>query len=207
MIKILSLIFDFGGVLCKPQNKSFLDNVYQILNQVPPCFFKVYRSYRGNFDNGRNTGEEYWSNILRHLGIPVNKSIIHELIKEDIESWTENDPEIIQFITNKRKKVQNLSIISNMPIDILEYIRNHFQWLDLFDEQTYSCEIGVNKPAPGIYEHCLDRIRIQPHECLFVDDSMANVEGAKRTGMNAIHYRTYSQFVNELENNYRLNEI
>jgi len=207
MIKIRSLVIDFGGVLCLPQNKSFVDKVIKILNQVPPNFMKVYRSYRGDFDNGKNTGEEYWSKILRHYGYPLNKSTIDELIDEDIKSWTKIDPEMIQFVSDVRKKIYNLSIISNMPGDILDYIRKHFQWLDVFDNHTFSCEIGVNKPDLGIYEHCIGKIGIPPHECLFIDDSIVNVEGAKKSGMNAIHYRSYSQFVRELENKYQLNEV
>ena len=207
MIKIRSLILDFGGVISEPQKKNFVDNVNRIINQKPSDFMDVYRSYRKNYDNGRNTGEEYWSNILRHYGYPVNKPQIEALIVEDIKSWTEINPEMIHFISDVRKRVHNLSIISNMPEDILDYIRNNFQWLDYFDELTWSCEVGVVKPDPGIYEHCLAKIGIPAHECLFVDDSIVNVEGATRYGLNAIHFKSYSQFAEELDRNYCLCDV
>lgn len=207
MIKIRSVILDFGGVIVHPQKKNFVDNINKILNRSPSDFMDVYRGNRTNYDNGRNTGVEYWSNILRHIGYPINKHKIEALIVEDIKSWTEINPELIQFISDVRKRVHNLSIISNMPEDILDYIRNNFQWLDYFDEHIWSCEVGVVKPNPGIYEHCLDKIGIPAHECLFVDDSIANVEAAKRCGLNAIHFRSFSQFADELEGKYRLSDV
>ena len=207
MIKIRSLILDFGGVISKPQNKNFRNNVYRIMKQKPSNFMEVYGNYRTNYDSGRNTEEEYWSNILRHYGYPINNPIIEALIVEDIKSWTEINPEMTQFIPDVRKRVHNLSIISNMPEDILDYIINNFQWLEYFDEHTWSCEVGVVKPDPGIYEHCLDKIGVPAHECLFVDDSLANVDGAKRCGLNAIHFRSYGQFAEELEGKYSLSDV
>jgi len=145
--------------------------------------------------------------MVRHIGYPLNKQKIEALIVEDIKSWTEINPEMIQFIPDVRKRVHNLSIISNMPEDILDYIRNNSQWLDHFDELTWSCEVGVVKPDHGIYEHCLDKIGVPAHECLFVDDSIANIDGAKRCGLNAIHFKSYSQFAEELEGKYSLFDV
>jgi putative hydrolase of the HAD superfamily len=202
LIKIRSVILDFGGVISLPQKKNFANSVHEILNQKPPDFIEVYGNYRKDYDGGRDSGEEYWSNILRHYGFPVNKQIIEALIVEDIKSWTEINSEMIQFIPDARKRVHSLSIISNMPKDILEHIRNNLQWLDHFDELTFSCEVGIVKPDPGIYEHCLGKIGVPARECLFVDDSIANVDGAKRCGLNAIHFRSFSHFSEEFERKY-----
>jgi HAD superfamily hydrolase (TIGR01509 family) len=46
----------------------------------------------------------------------------------------------------------------------------HLDWLKHFDHQTYSCDIGINKPNIRIYEHCLNRLAVSPRECLFVED-------------------------------------
>ena len=94
-----------------------------------------------------------------------------------------------------------------MPEDILDYIQNNFHWLESFDEHIWSCEVGVVKPDSGIYEYCLDKIGIPASECLFVDDSLSNVDGAIRSGLNSIHFRSFSQFAEELEGNYRLSDV
>ena len=207
MIKIRSVILDFGGVISQQQNKNFVDNINNMLKQKSPDLMELYDIYRTNYDNGRNTGEEYWSNIFRHYNILITIEKIEELIVADTKSWTEINPEMTQFISDIRKRVYNLSIISNMPEDILAYIQNRFHWLDLFDELIWSCEVGGVKPDSCIYEYCLGKIGVPASECLFVDDSLANVDAAIKSGLNAIHFRSYFQFAEELDEQYHLCDV
>jgi putative hydrolase of the HAD superfamily len=83
-------------------------------------------------------------------------------------------------------------------------MKKHFQWLEAFDELTFFCEFGINKPDPKIYEAFLSRIEIPPQECLFIDDLLENVDGAIKSGMNVIHFKSFLQFRQELEQNYHL---
>jgi HAD superfamily hydrolase (TIGR01509 family) len=83
-------------------------------------------------------------------------------------------------------------------------MKKHFQWLELFDELTFSCEFGKNKPDAKIYESFLSQIETPPKECLFADDLVENVGGALKSGMNVIHFKSFLQFRQELDQNYRL---
>ena len=47
---------------------------------------------------------------------------------------------------------------------------------------------GSLKPQPAIYQLLLDRYGLKADDCIFIDDSRANVEGARAVGMHAIHY-------------------
>jgi putative hydrolase of the HAD superfamily len=111
---------------------------------------------------------------------------------------------MMQFIKENREKLHRLAIISNMTRDCLVYMKKHFQWLELFDELIYSCEFGKNKPDAKIYEFFLNRIKIPPQECLFADDLIENVNGAMKSGMNVIHFKSFTQFRQELDQNYHL---
>jgi putative hydrolase of the HAD superfamily len=64
-------------------------------------------------------------------------------------------------------------------------MRAKLDWLDEFDVQVYSCEIGLVKPQPEIYRHCCDRLGSLPTETLFLDDKKVNVEGARRVGLTS----------------------
>ena len=202
--RIRALVLDYGGVISKPQNSDNVNNMLQILSQDHNDFRSVYRSKRENYDNGQLSGEEYWHRILQHYGLEQNDSKVAKLIQEDIESWTQIDDSMIQFLKESREKLHKLAIISNMTRDCLVFMKKHFQWLELFDELTFSCEFGKNKPDAKIYEACLNRIEIHPQECLFVDDLVENVDGAMKSGMNVIHFKSFLQFRQELEQNYSL---
>lgn len=200
--RIRALVLDYGGVISKPQNPENVSNMLQILNQDENDFRAVYREKRVNYDNGQLSGEEYWHSILQHYGIEQNDSQVTRLIQEDIESWTQIDDLMIQFIIKSREKLHKLAIISNMTRDCLGFMKKHFQWLELFDELTFSCDFGKNKPDAKIYEAFLSRIEIPPQECLFADDLAENVDGAMKSGMNVIHFKSFLKFRQELEQNY-----
>jgi putative hydrolase of the HAD superfamily len=202
--KIRALVLDYGGVISKPQHPDNVNNILRILGQEDNDFRSVYRSKRANYDNGQLSGEEYWHRILQHFGLEQNDSYVTKLIQEDIKSWTQINDSMIQFIKENREKVHTLAIISNMTRDCLVYMKRHFQWLELFDELIFSCELGRNKPDSGIYVAFLNKIKIPPQECLFVDDLVENVDGAIKSGMNVIHFQSFLQFRQKLDRNYRL---
>ena len=54
---------------------------------------------------------------------------------------------------------------------------------DYFERIYYSNETGMRKPDAEIYELVLHENGLQADETLFIDDLAANVEGAKRVGL------------------------
>lgn len=44
------------------------------------------------------------------------------------------------------------------------------------------------KPDRRIFEMLCDRASIAPEDCVFIDDGLQNVEGARAAGMDAIHF-------------------
>ncbi|PZQ59454.1 MAG: hypothetical protein DI570_15995 [Phenylobacterium zucineum] len=51
-----------------------------------------------------------------------------------------------------------------------------------------SAEEGMSKPDPRIYRRTCERLGRAPAECLFVDDRLANVEGAEAAGLGAVRF-------------------
>jgi 2-haloacid dehalogenase len=46
----------------------------------------------------------------------------------------------------------------------------------------------VVKPDPRIFRICLERNRLEPGACVFIDDAPANVAGAAAVGIDAIRF-------------------
>ncbi len=201
-IKVRAVILDYGGVISQPQNSENVNNILKSLRREYNDFKEVYKSQRARYDSGQISGEEYWINVLRHYGLEPANFEIARLIQEDVRSWTQINESMIQFITECRGNIHKLAMISNMTTDSLAFIKEHYQWLELFDELILSCEIGKNKPDRQIYEACLRKLNMCPNECLFVDDSYENVKGAMELGMYAIQFETFSGFQLELSGKY-----
>jgi HAD superfamily hydrolase (TIGR01509 family) len=59
-----------------------------------------------------------------------------------------------------------------------------------------SGSLGLTKPEPAAFVRCLEQLGFSAGSTLFVDDKVANVEGARAAGMEAFVYENESQFVN-----------
>ena len=58
----------------------------------------------------------------------------------------------------------------------------------VFRDVVVSGQAGLLKPEPAIYRLLLDRNGLDAGDCIFVDDSPANVEGARALGIDAIRF-------------------
>jgi putative hydrolase of the HAD superfamily len=58
--------------------------------------------------------------------------------------------------------------------------------LDLADAAILSCEAGVAKPAPEIYQIALAELGVLAAEAVFLDDQPRFCEGAAAIGIRAI---------------------
>ncbi|MFZ6000023.1 MAG: HAD family hydrolase [Bacteroidota bacterium] len=57
----------------------------------------------------------------------------------------------------------------------------------LFDRAYYSHEMKMRKPDTEIYEYVLKQHNLAPHETLFLDDNLSNLEGAQKVGIKTFH--------------------
>jgi len=85
-----------------------------------------------------------------------------------------------------RSRGYHLGLISNHNDGLLKILEYH-SLSGLLESVTYSQEAGAEKPAPEIFARALGRAKCTPTEALHVGDSIsADVEGARRSGLQAI---------------------
>jgi FMN phosphatase YigB (HAD superfamily) len=69
-----------------------------------------------------------------------------------------------------------------------QFRRQFADTLRHFDALVLSHEIGVRKPAAAFFQHCTSLAGCAQEQCLFIDDSPANVEGARACGWQGLVY-------------------
>ncbi|SDD21834.1 HAD family hydrolase [Actinokineospora iranica] len=70
---------------------------------------------------------------------------------------------------------------------------------DVFDAVVVSGEVGIAKPAAGVFTLTAERLGTTTDKCVFVDDVAAYVRGAAAAGMTGVHHRAVETTVDELE--------
>ena len=80
-------------------------------------------------------------------------------------------------------------IFSTSTRDVCEKILKHIGLYDFFKGRFYSVEdfdtYKKNENA-DVYLKLCERIKVSPHDCIFVDDSYSNLEFAKEIGMTTV---------------------
>lgn len=97
------------------------------------------------------------------------------------------------------KKKYALFLISNTNRMHFDYIQTNFKVLRHFDRLFASHEVGARKPEAAIYKKVLEDIKFAPGECVFIDDKLEFVRGARRSGMYSIQFRTKAQLLRDLK--------
>lgn len=187
--KIKGIIFDYGGVISKPQNEDCVANMIKLLSiDDEDVFRKVYRSFRPEYDSGLLNGVVYWTKITNYFGLKSNEEIINKLIEQDTFSWVTVNQDMIDYIELLNSKEIQLAILSNMTLETLNYMKREFNWLKFFDQCVFSCNIKMNKPNRDIYQYCVRQMNLKPEECVFIDDTYENIVEAEEYGINTIWY-------------------
>ena len=67
-----------------------------------------------------------------------------------------------------------------------------------FEFVVESSKVGVRKPEPRFYEIACELLKVEPHECVFLDDLGINLKPAAAMGMSTIKVRSSTQAIAEL---------
>lgn len=81
-----------------------------------------------------------------------------------------------------------LYALTNFSAEKWVEARERFAFLTTFRDVLVSGEEGMIKPNPAIYEALLTRNGLAAEDCIFIDDSVANVDAAAALGIDAIHF-------------------
>ncbi len=102
-------------------------------------------------------------------------------------------PETIRLLSRLRAGGFRLFFLSNMHRPAMEYILRTYRIWDWFQGGVFSCLIGSAKPEPGIYKALLEKERLQPEGCVFIDDYPWNLTPAEQMGMKTILFKNAAQ--------------
>ena len=82
-----------------------------------------------------------------------------------------------------------LAILSN-ELDLFygADFRDKLPFLADFDTIVDATYTDILKPDPRAYRACLDELGLAAEDCVFVDDQLRNIEGARAVGLQTIHF-------------------
>jgi 2-haloacid dehalogenase len=92
----------------------------------------------------------------------------------------------------------DVTMLTNFASDTLREAQGRFPFLTESRGVTVSGDIRMLKPDREIYDHHVASFNLDPAATLFIDDSPANVEGAKAAGWQAVHFTGAPKLADDL---------
>lgn len=190
-----NIIFDIGNVLLSFQPERFLKQYYDEKTMGDLLTIIFCSDEWLELDLGNLTIDET-INIFSKRN-PHYKEEIYFILKH----WTEMMTPIqenVDIAYKLKEKGYSLYILSNFHEEAIKEMYNKYPFFTIFDGGVISAYEHMIKPNPKFYQILLDRYHLNPHECLFIDDMLANVTIAHRLGISSIHLNYNKDLKEEL---------
>ena len=193
-----TIIFDLGGVLVDWNPE------YVYLNE----FDGDRKKMNWFFDNicTSDWNEEQDGGKLIKIATKERIKLFPEhekLIKMYYGRWEEMlKGEIIESVNILKKlksKYYKLIALTNWSFETFPVAIRRFEFLKLFDGIVVSGKIKMLKPFKDIYNYTINKYKLSPSECVFIDDRVSNVQGAINCGIKGIHFQSSKQLIRELK--------
>lgn len=107
------------------------------------------------------------------------------------------EQEVLDLLAVLRRAGLRLCLISNASTDEVSAWPSS-PLSELFDEAIFSCQVGLCKPQPAIYQHALRQMDVAIHEALFVGDGGSEEHrGAAAVGLDNVLLTRYIEHYDE----------
>lgn len=182
---IRNIVFDMGNVLIDYDPSRIVAKLFPDPIEQTLILKEVFQS-KGweRLDQGLITFEEHYHDLASRL--PQYAEKIDWLLK----NWHTDQPTIpgmYELIACIKGSGYDLYILSNANSRYYAY-EKYMEIFDLFTGITLSSDLKLIKPQKEIFDRFCQIHQLVPEECLFIDDQLANVQGAKQAGWQACQF-------------------
>lgn len=193
---IKNIVFDISNVLSpfrfteylaeKGFDEAMIKQLYKATAMTP---------YWEQFERGQLTNDEVIESFIScNPGIAKE---IHEAF-DSVSGIMGTYDYTEEWIDAIKRAGYKIYCITNFTPAGYHQCYDKISFVEKFDGCIFSFQEGVVKPERKIYELLLERYNIKPEECVFIDDTPANVDSAKELGMHGIAFENYDDAIEKL---------
>jgi putative hydrolase of the HAD superfamily len=186
--EIKTIIFDLGGVILGPVSGPFSCKIEALYGIPKEKVKKTYFKYLGDWELGKISENNFWRKFLKDLNIKTKISRLKIIYYSVIVAR----PEVLKII-KRLKHNYKIALLTNVSKELMQYLNKKYQLNKLFDIIVPSYKYGIAKPRlkkylginrkldySRIYEVLLEKVKIDPWQCVFIDDKKENLLPAKK---------------------------
>ena len=192
-----AVVFDLFGTLIPKwdtgRSTVMLTRMARHLDLSMEEFAEAWGETYWNRELGRTTVKQSVRCAMESIGATLSEGRIEDayrmwaaLIELSIKP---RNSEVVETLREIRARGFKIGLISNCGPEVPPLVRES-TLARFIDHATFSCEIGVAKPDPRIFEaHCRE-LGVKPEQSVFLGDGGSyELDGAQSVGMKSIFLR------------------
>ena len=184
--RIEVLVFDLFGVLISFDDDLVIARIAQHCVDPDDAFMRLHKlTARHDIITGRTSLPEVHTELAAGFGLTLSYP---QFEAAWLEPYHEPIPGVAELV-GQLSAHYRLVLLSNVDRDYWRAVRDTQPELAHFESLLVSCDLGLAKPDPAVYRHVCSLTGAQPAQCLFIDDTAANVEAARAVGLHGHHFR------------------
>ena len=191
-----ALLFDLGDVIIGLDFRKAYEAAAQLspfsADEIPGVISRA--NLANPYEPGEMSNAEFHRRFCEALEIDVDYNRFEQLWGDMFQP----QPLLPDSLFDGLKRNHRLLLLSNTNDIHFRFIRQRYPLLHHFDDFVLSYEVGVMKPAAGIYAEAVRRAGAPPQECFFVDDKHVNVDAARQASIDAVQFEGRDRLENEL---------
>ncbi|MBR0786121.1 HAD-IA family hydrolase [Bradyrhizobium iriomotense] len=201
---IEAVIFDFGGVLTSSPFEAFTR--FETARGLPADIIRRTNAANhlenawAKFERAEvdiETFDQLFADESRALGAEVRGRDVLPLLQGHLR------PEMVEALKRIKAQFRTGCITNNLPANAIGSMTGRSLYIAevmvLFDHVIESAKIGLRKPDPRIYQLMVETLKVDPRNCVYLDDLGVNLKPARDMGMTTIKVTGGAQAVAELE--------
>lgn len=190
---INSVIFDLGGVLFDI-DYSYTQKAFIALGAKE--FDKLYSQQKqeglfDEFEKGNVSAEYFRAGVKKYLPGHISEKQVDDAWNALLIGFPNEKIVLLKSLKQKHR----LFLLSNtndihLPavFEMMDKAHGKGIMATIFEKEYYSCKMGMRKPDSGIFEKVCKDNNLDITTTLFIDDSIQNIEGARKFGLQTLHY-------------------
>lgn len=193
-MKYQAIIFDlFGTLIDNFSQKGYDDNLAEIAGLCEfnaGAFIKIWKSLYNQRVTGKLSSPDGCIEIIGQqlrqqpsdIAIETATLLRDQFVKKAITPR----PDTLKTLNEIKKRGYKLALLSDCSSEI-PIVWPTTEFSNIFDVTTFSCNEGLKKPMPEIYQRTAVRLNIPTEACIFVGDGGSQeLNGALAVGMRPI---------------------
>ena len=190
------IIFDMDGVLADTEPIHF------------ESWVKLGKEIGVEFTKGlfkQTFGQQSPTITRRLVGAGIDQNLIEkwadlkeQYYRDMVQNKLQPLPGAVELIKRLKSKGFKLAVGSSAPPENVELLLNSLKIKKYFDVIITAEDVEKGKPEPDVFLKASNILKIEPKNCIVIEDAPVGIEAAKQAGMRSIALTT-SHYKNELQ--------